>query len=68
MDYSTELRSKDECIKFIHDLCRADRDFHFDDDPLDIPCFSRAEALDIKKRVAELFQYLDDPFKYYIEI
>ena len=35
MDYSTELRSKDECIKFIHDLCRADRDFHFDDDPLD---------------------------------
>ena len=49
MNYSTELRSKDECIKFIHDLCRAD-------------------ALDIKKRVAELFQYLDDPFKYYIEI
>ena len=29
--FKTELRSKDECIKFIHDLCRADRDFHFDE-------------------------------------
>ena len=67
MDFSQKLTSPRAAKKFIFDLCQNDLDFHFDDDPLDIPCFSRAEALDIKKRVAELFQYLDDPFKYYIK-
>ena len=67
MDFKKQLQTKEDCIQFISNLCIEGLDFHFDDDPSDIPCFTKEEAVDVKHRIKECFSLLDDPFTYSLE-
>ena len=67
MDYKQKLLTATDCESWIKDLCDNDKDFHFDDNVLDIPSFSKSEATDVKERVKECFELLEDPFAYLIK-
>jgi hypothetical protein len=67
MDYKQKLLTVTDCKSWIKDLCDNGKDFHFDDNVFDIPCFSKSEATDVKERVKECFELLEDPFEYLIK-
>jgi len=70
MDFSQKLSSPQAAKKFIFDLCKNDLDFHFDDDIKDIfgRRFSELEISQLETRRDELFELLEDPFKYLVQI
>ena len=64
MNHTKKLVTASDCESWIRDLCNNNKDFHFDDNVFDIPCFSKKEAADVKERVKECFQLLKDPFEF----
>ena len=69
MDFSQKLTNPRAAKKFIFDLCQNDLDFHFDEDVKDIfgRRFSELQILQLETRRDELFELLEDPFKYSIK-
>ena len=66
MKFNKKLTSKNEAKQFIFDLKSNSLDFHFDDDIKDIfkNQLSEIEIADLEKRTNEIFEILDNPFKY----
>jgi len=66
MKFNKQLISKNEAKEFIFDLRNNDLAFHFDDDIKDIfkNQLSDIEIEDLEKRINEIFEILDNPFKY----
>ena len=66
MKFNKKITSPGEAKRFIHDLCKNDLAFHFDDDVKET--FERQlEELEIKQldlRINEIFEILEDPFEY----
>lgn len=78
MDYSVELKSKQDCINFLDGLNSQDKLFHLDDDPKDIiymdesggfkGLFTEEECEHLRKRQDEIFDYLEDPHSTVMEL
>ena len=66
MDFSQKLTSPRAAKKFIHDLCKNDLAFHFDDDVKDTFSrqFSELQISQLQTRLNEIFELLEDPFEY----
>ena len=66
MKFNKQLTNKNEAKEFIFDLKNNDLAFHFDDDIKDIfkNQLSDIEIEDLEKRINEIFEILDNPFKY----
>jgi len=66
MKFNKKLTSKNEAKEFIFDLKKNDLAFHFDDDIKDIfkNRLSDVEIEELKERIDEIFEILDNPFKY----
>ena len=66
MKFNKKLTNRSEAKQFIKDLVSNDLDFHFDDDIKDIfkNRLSDIEIEDLEKRINEIFEILDNPFKY----
>ena len=66
MKFNKKLTSKNEAKQFIFDLKNNDLAFHFDDDVKDIfkNRLSDIEIEELKERIDEIFEILDNPFKY----
>ena len=68
MKFNKKLTNRSEAKQFIKDLVSNDLDFHFDDDIKDIfkNRLSDIEIEDLEKRINEIFEILDNPFKYLV--
>ena len=69
MDFSQKLTSPRAAKKFIFDLCKNDLAFHFDDDVKDTfgEQFSELQISELETRLDEIYELLEDPFKYLIK-
>ena len=68
MKFNKKLTNRSEAKQFIKDLVINDLAFHFHDDIEDIfkGRLSELEIDQLKKRIEELFIFLNDPFEYLI--
>lgn len=68
--YYKKITSERSAKKFICDLYFDDKMFHFASDPKDIvnieddtPAFDDAECDLLRARIAEVFEYIEDPYQ-----
>ena len=68
MKFDKKLTNRSEAKQFIKDLVLNDLDFHFDTPALEIfkGRLSELEIEDLQKRIDEIFEILDNPFKYLV--
>ena len=66
MKFNKKLTTPEKAKQFIFDLKKNDLAFHFDDDIKDIfkNRLSDIEIEELKERIDEIFEILDNPFKY----
>ena len=66
MKFNKKLTNKSEAKQFIKDLVLNDLDFHFDTPVVEIfkGRLSDVEIEDLQNRIDEIFEILDDPFKF----
>ena len=66
MKFNKKLTNRSEAKQFIKNLVLNDLAFHFDDDIKDIfkNRLSDIEIEELKERIDEIFEILDNPFKY----
>ena len=66
MKFNKKLTTPEKAKQFIFDLKKNDLAFHFDDDIKDIfkNRLSDVEIEELKERIDEIFEILDNPFKY----
>ena len=68
MKFNKKLTNRSEAKQFIKDLVSNDLDFHFDTSVKEIfkGRLSELEIEDLQKRIDEIFEILDNPFKYLV--
>tara|TARA_B100000131_G_C17599722_1_gene402939 strand:+ start:130 stop:360 length:231 start_codon:yes stop_codon:yes gene_type:complete len=68
MKFNKKLTNRSEAKQFIKNLVLNDLEFHFDDDIKDIfkNQLSEIEIEDLEKRINEIFEILDNPYKYLV--
>ena len=68
MKFNKKLTNRSEAKKFIKDLVSNDLDFHFDTPTIEVfkDRLSELEIEDLQKRIDEIFEILDNPFKYLV--
>ena len=68
MRFNKKLTNKIEAKQFIKDLVSNDLDFHFDTPAVEIfkGRLSELEIEDLQNRIDEIFEILDNPFKYLV--
>ena len=66
MKFNKKLTNRTEAKQFIKDLVSNDLDFHFDTPTIEVfkGRLSDVEIEDLQKRIDEIFEILDNPFKY----
>ena len=66
MKFNKKLTNKSEAKQFIKDLVINDLDFHFDTPAVEIfkGRLTELEIEDLQKRIDEIFEILEDPFKF----
>lgn len=68
MKFNKKLTNRSEAKQFIKDLVSNDLDFHFDTPTIEVfkSRLSDVEIEDLQKRIDEIFEILDNPFKYLV--
>ena len=68
MKFNKKLTNRSEAKQFIKDLVLNDLDFHFDTPAVEIfkGRLSELEIEDLQNRIDEIFEILDNPFKYLV--
>ena len=68
MKFNKKLTNRSEAKQFIKDLVLNDLDFHFDTPTIEVfkGRLSDVEIEDLQKRIDEIFEILDNPFKYLV--
>ena len=68
MKFNKKLTYRSEAKQFIKDLVSNDLDFHFDTPAVEIfkGRLSELEIEDLQNRIDEIFEILDNPFKYLV--
>ena len=68
MKFNKKLTNRSEAKLFIIDLVWNDLDFHFDTPAVEIfkGRLSELEIEDLQNRIDEIFEILDNPFKYLV--
>ena len=68
MKFNKKLTNRSEAKQFIKDLVLNDLDFHFDTPTVEIfkGRLSDLEIKDLQNRIDEIFEILDNPFKYLV--
>ena len=68
MKFNKKLTNRSEAKQFIKDLVSNDLDFHFDTPAVEIfkGRLSELEIEDLQNRIDEIFEILDNPFKYLV--
>jgi len=68
MKFNKKLTNKSEAKQFIKDLVSNDLDFHFDTSVKEIfkGRLTDLEIEDLQNRIDEIFEILDNPFKYLV--
>ena len=68
MKFNKKLTNRSEAKQFIKDLVSNDLDFHFDTPTIEVfrGRLSDVEIEDLQKRIDEIFEILDNPFKYLV--
>ena len=66
MKFNKKLTNRSEAKQFIKDLVSNDLDFHFDTPAVEIfkGRLTELEIEDLQNRIDEIFEILDNPFKY----
>ncbi len=68
MKFNKKIINRSEAKQFIKDLVSNDLDFHFDTPTIEVfkGRLSDVEIEDLQKRIDEIFEILDNPFKYLV--
>ena len=68
MKFGKKITNRSEAKEFIKDLVLNDLDFHFDTPAVEIfkNRLSELEIEDLQNRIDEIFEILDNPFKYLV--
>jgi hypothetical protein len=68
MKFNKKITNRSEAKQFIKDLVSNDLDFHFDTSVKEIfqGRLTELEIEDLQKRIDEIFEILDNPFKYLV--
>lgn len=68
MKFNKKLTNRSEAKQFIKDLVSNDLDFHFDTPAVEIfkGQLTDPEIEDLQNRIDEIFEILDNPFKYLV--
>ena len=68
MKFDKKITNRSEAKELIKDLVSNDLDFHFDTPAVEIfkGRLSELEIEDLQNRIDEIFEILDNPFKYLV--